>query len=253
MATVTDILARLGLSKKEAKVYMACLRLGTSPASIIAARAEVNRATSYNILESLIKKGFIRQIRRRGADRYEATDPKTLHIALDGQMQQALNEFEQRQEILRSAMPTLRTLALPYESFPKVSFVEGLAAIGNVYAEALDSENGFLGVFDPQHTLPPFEEMTKKILERANKQKAHIREIAVAGPQAKEYKALVKNPNHKIKILPKKYKFSGDYILTKSKLYLVSIEPYPVAVAVESKHIVEDQRAIFELLWSHLK
>ena len=52
-------LQKIGLSEKEAKVYLAAMELGQAPVQKIAQKAKVNRATTYVILEGLQKKGVI--------------------------------------------------------------------------------------------------------------------------------------------------------------------------------------------------
>ena len=46
-------LEHLGLSDKEAKVYLAALEMGPSPVQDISHKAHVNRATTYVMIESL--------------------------------------------------------------------------------------------------------------------------------------------------------------------------------------------------------
>ena len=49
-------LQNYGLSEKEARVYLTVLELGTSIASTIARRAEVNRVTVYGMFDEMEKK-----------------------------------------------------------------------------------------------------------------------------------------------------------------------------------------------------
>ncbi|MBI4087815.1 TrmB family transcriptional regulator, partial [Candidatus Kaiserbacteria bacterium] len=49
----------LGLSEKEARVYLAALELGQNTAERIAKQASVNRSTTYVQLDSLMKMGLI--------------------------------------------------------------------------------------------------------------------------------------------------------------------------------------------------
>jgi sugar-specific transcriptional regulator TrmB len=51
-----DNLMDLGLSKKEAYVYIICLEFSTAPASVIAKKSEIKRETCYYILKKLIDK-----------------------------------------------------------------------------------------------------------------------------------------------------------------------------------------------------
>src|SRR5437868_13388020 len=49
----------MGLSEKEAKVYLAALELGPTTAEKLAIQAKVNRSTTYVQLESLMEKGLM--------------------------------------------------------------------------------------------------------------------------------------------------------------------------------------------------
>ena len=53
-----EILKNIGLSPKEAKVYLAVLKLKKGLITSIAEQAGVNRTTTYDILEYLNKKGL---------------------------------------------------------------------------------------------------------------------------------------------------------------------------------------------------
>jgi len=67
-----------GLEPKEEKIYLTCLALGPSPASIIAERAAIKRPTTYLILENLVKEGYISQSSRNGVIQFSAVDPEDL-------------------------------------------------------------------------------------------------------------------------------------------------------------------------------
>jgi sugar-specific transcriptional regulator TrmB len=49
-------LQQYGFTEKEAKVYLACLQLGSAPGSTIARYASEKRVTVYTILKELVKK-----------------------------------------------------------------------------------------------------------------------------------------------------------------------------------------------------
>ena len=72
-------LQKLGLSQKEASVYIATLELGeASPVSTIAKKAEVNRTTTYDILETLVQKGIVITSTHKKYKFYRAQPPEKL-------------------------------------------------------------------------------------------------------------------------------------------------------------------------------
>lgn len=66
-------LRKLGLKPKEINVYLAALQLGWSPVQKIAQAAGVSRPTAYEVIRGLIKKGLMREIKRKGVIKGEKT------------------------------------------------------------------------------------------------------------------------------------------------------------------------------------
>ncbi|MBS3158284.1 hypothetical protein J4206_03275, partial [Candidatus Woesearchaeota archaeon] len=54
--TVEEQLREYGLSDKEAKVYLACLKAGVCTANKISILTDLRRSTTYDVLESLKSK-----------------------------------------------------------------------------------------------------------------------------------------------------------------------------------------------------
>lgn len=71
-------LKHLGLKDKEAAVYVAALQLGPSPVQVIARKAKVVRATTYVILEDLLKKGLVTSYKEEKKTLFSAEPPRQL-------------------------------------------------------------------------------------------------------------------------------------------------------------------------------
>lgn len=68
-------LIKLGLSEKEAKVYLAALELAQDSAQNIAKKAGVNRPTTYVILEKLMKLGLANTLEENKKTLFVAESP----------------------------------------------------------------------------------------------------------------------------------------------------------------------------------
>lgn len=79
-------LIAFGLSPKEAKVYIAALELGESPASEIANYAGEQRLSTYSILERLCKKGFVSQYQKKRVKFFRALSPESFLKHCDEQI-----------------------------------------------------------------------------------------------------------------------------------------------------------------------
>ncbi len=76
-------LVQLGLSEKEAKLYLLLLQIGSSPVSALAKRAAVKRVTVYSVLEGLVERGLVSYQNQAGGRRYNAYDPECLLYLLE--------------------------------------------------------------------------------------------------------------------------------------------------------------------------
>jgi|GEM_PF-2386228 len=84
----------LGLTTKEAAVYLACLELGAAPVQAIATRSGIKRVTVYVVLESLVARGLVSQINAAKKSAFRAEDPARIiqmlqrkRLELDTQLQ----------------------------------------------------------------------------------------------------------------------------------------------------------------------
>lgn len=119
-------LQNYGLSEKEARVYLTVLELGTSIASTIARRAELNRATTYTLLEDLKRDGIVNEATKDGVKYYSVISPDVL-----------LNQLEQKYESFKDKVPELLALAQKFGNKPKVQFFEGLEWMKKLYRQVV--------------------------------------------------------------------------------------------------------------------
>lgn len=78
-----EILQDAGLSKNEAKVYLALLSLGIVSAGKVADRCKLHRTNVYDALDRLISKGLVSHlIDKKNVKMFEATDPNKLVVLI---------------------------------------------------------------------------------------------------------------------------------------------------------------------------
>lgn len=140
MEFVTE-LKKLGFKDKEAAVYLACLELGSAPVQQIGRKAKVVRATTYVILEQLMKMGLVTRFDQGKKTLFSPEPPHQLLRLLEKEQEQ----IQEKQEDLKDILPELQMLMKTAESAkPTVRFFEGkegLHAIRqeiNMYAQPGD-------------------------------------------------------------------------------------------------------------------
>ena len=124
-------LRSLGLTEKQAKVYMANLFLGPVSAQKIAEQAGINRPTAYDILEELARLGLVSRT---------SNDGKTVFVSagVDGLkdwLQRQADELEQRGQELERLMPELQQVTRQGNAdAPTVRFVHGKEGIDALWS-----------------------------------------------------------------------------------------------------------------------
>src|ERR1041385_3599766 len=147
-------LGKLGLSDKEALVYLASLELGPSPVQIISRKAEVNRATTYVMIEALLQKGLMSTFEKGKKVMYTAEKPERLHRIVHTE-RAAVDEKEQ---VVKRLLPELEALSNAAGERPKVSFYEGIEGLEamreTIFDAQIDKMEDVISYDDLRHLFP---------------------------------------------------------------------------------------------------
>ena len=76
-------LEQLGLTEKEAKIYVALLEVGEATAQQLATKSGINRATTYVTLENLLKRGLASNITKKKKTYFIIESPQQILDFLD--------------------------------------------------------------------------------------------------------------------------------------------------------------------------
>ena len=78
-------LQEIGLSEKEAQMYLALLQVDSESIQELAKRTGINRTTVYPVLETLKKKGLVSEIQIGKKTYYSAASPERLETFIERQ------------------------------------------------------------------------------------------------------------------------------------------------------------------------
>ena len=106
MEQLLSELKHLGLSEKEGLVYLSALSLGPSPVQDISEKANVNRATTYVMIEMLAARGLMNTFEKDKHRYFIAESPDRLSSILRIQQK----ELEEKQNEFEKTLPALMEL-----------------------------------------------------------------------------------------------------------------------------------------------
>lgn len=241
-------LGKIGLSNKQANVYLALLGLGEAKITDIAKQANLKRPTVYLIIEELELLGLVSKIIKGKQKIYSAAHPKRISELLEFRK----NQF---QELLPNLLSTYGSAS----GQPKVQMLEGLEGIKQAYREAINmlpkKNTEQLWISNISSFLERFPDIISEYVRTLNKfPKSKIREILFGKKPADKYFGETKinqRPNHQIKHLDDK-NIGGetDQLITENRIVFFSFSPKPFALIIESEELAKTQKFLFENIWS---
>ncbi len=124
-----------GLSEKEARVYLSLLELEMAGVNDISKKANINRSSTYVVIESLKKRGLVSMSPDKKVQKYIAATPEILLQIAEEASDQKIRVKRKIEEIL----PGLRALHKQTQHKPKVVVYEGEEAVKMSYYSTFDS------------------------------------------------------------------------------------------------------------------
>ena len=250
-AQLISNIEELGLSNKEARIYVASLMLGPSGVQSIADYSGIKRVTTYVILESLVSLGLVSQSVKGKKTLFIAEDPTNLRRLLDKREQ----EVKEQKQGFEAILPDLLGLkSLPKES-ANVRFYDGAEGIKGLfttfyttYQGKLDTVYGISNI-DQLHAFFPELAATSAHPERVrHKLSSKFVYTSERGPI---YRDTDKQTGRISRFVPmEKYPLSGDISIIGDYVIILSlIGQQPLGITIHSKEIARSMRVFFDMIW----
>lgn len=128
-------LEAIDLRKKDFRVYLTLLKLGTAPLRKIAQEAELNRGTVYDILKRLLNIGLVSFVDAKTHRYFTAENPKKLTGVAT---RKEVAVLEARTE-LQQMIPALQELVGWSKHRPSVRYYEGDVGVRDILEDVLDT------------------------------------------------------------------------------------------------------------------
>lgn len=238
-------LQAIGLTDKQAKVYVAALFLGPSSAQKISQQAEVNRATTYVILEELIQMGVVSQ---------SSEGKKTVFVAegaeaIDRHIELVKKNLTEQQAELKNLKPELETIARDSQSTtPQVFFFKGKDGVDQVnkyYRKHAKPNSTTYVMFNVDEADRLAKEAGQTSVEFRKKKNIAVQTMYYSDKIEIKSDSKINRQSKRLEFKPK-----ADITLQEDFAILSSYRDSSlVSMVLESKDIVEALRQVFEMAW----
>ena len=239
----------IGLSQKEANVYLAILTLGRGVASRIAREAHMVRTTVYDILGSLFDKGLVTLTGKEPKQEYVAESPDKLQEYINSQLEKKQADLKQAESVLIPQLKSIHNV----KNRPKVMFYEGEEGMKQVYEDTLTSHEpirAYANVGDMHLGLPGY---FPKYYQRRAGNGIAIRAIIPNTKTGRERKSFDKEEMRETALVPKNvFDFSPEINIYDNKVMIASWRE-KLGIIIESTEISDAMKKIYELAWVEAK
>ncbi len=240
---VNELLANLGLSEAESKIYLAALELGQSLPIHLAAKARIKRPTLYLALPKLFKQGLLSET-VVGKRRYLiAEDPQ---MFLD-QKQAELVQIDQ-------LVPELRLLLATSSSKPQINFYQGVEGVKKVYMDTLKQKQPLLEFVGIDSVQPEIEHYIKNYYIAYRIKKGIAVKMLISGSPKSGIWDIKSGPHllREVKTVPKElYPAPLDCFIYGNNVSFAVLrkDSEPVGLIIRSKEIATTMKSLFNFIW----
>lgn len=244
-------LQQIGLSEKEAEVYVALLQFDNASVTDLAKKTKVNRTTIYPVLESLAQKGLVGEIQIDKKTHYQAEPPERLETFIERQ-KVVLDENSKR---LKDVIPQLKSIQRESGERPVVKYFEGkegiISSIEEMYDPDIKRNEKEIYLIYPKDLLneifAPEEKNKYRSVRLKNKVKSKVLYTFKDG-------VIPSNEDgERIKIDEKKYPITCDISIHGDYVRINTLKDKLAGISIKSKDFAETMKSLFKLAFDNLK
>jgi len=236
---------RLGFTENHAAVYLAALELGETSITELSKRAVLKRPTTYLIIDDLQMQGLLSESKKGKRRVFSAAHPRRL-----------LEITRSREKQTEEAMPELLALYNAPKEKPKIQVFEGVKGVQSVYEELYQSMSNkeealWFTNIEALSSIPEAAKGFERMVGRLTNPK--IRELIYgdnAGVKWEKDLEKTRGKNHFVRLLPTEYPFGEtDTMIFGNKFVTVSLAGKIFTTVIESTHVAQTYRTMFEWAW----
>lgn len=240
--SLSETLQKLGLSEKEAAIYLAGLELGPASVKALAIKSKVKRTTIYQLLDDLKVKGLFKESLRKKKLLYVAAHPNQLKIILNEQNEVLNRNFEAILSVTNSDLGK-----------PAIELYDTVEGIHKMYEDALVEVIGnTIGISGDEAVSGLEEEWLQKYVQKRQRTGAEAKTIMTDSKLAKKWREQDALQSRKTKLLPGCEQIPVNIEVVGDRVLITSLKGETLGVVIKSARISSGFRTILNQLWGRL-
>jgi len=235
------VLKQYGLNERQARIYLACLELGSSSAQKISKKVDLARSSCYEILEQLKKQNLITAFQKKTVRYFSAEDPRHL-----------IMQTKEKMAILEQALPQLQAVYKTSTTQPTVRFYQGQEGMKLILQEVLREAKEIYAFNSVDDLLSLLGEYWPRFVAQRVRKKIPVKVILRDSTQARERQRSGMPELREVRIIPVMYDHHGFLLIWNKKIAMFSLQHDYMALLIESEELARMQKIMFEVIWDLL-
>lgn len=247
MSPLHTSLVALGLTPRQAQIFLYCQEYGSLSVSRLAQLMEIPRTTIHGYVQEMLQSGFLTCTTHQHGAMYQSVSPDHLILRLREQQEQ----LEQQIKTITDMKPSLLSLSEQQRHLPKVRYYQWRESLEAIYKKFSDSEVGF-AYFDAAVAAHSLWWSVEKLTQTFSQISGSLRELVVDNEAGRIYAHGIRNPHHQIKLLdPTRFdlQFPTDTICCDETLYYISYDRNMIVLEISHTPFYQSTQTMFDIIW----
>ena len=234
----------IGLSEKEAEVYLFLLQGDGFSIIDIAKKTKINRTTIYPVIKSLSEKGLVSETTNNSKTHYQAESPDRLETYVE--RQKIL--LEENSKKIKDIIPQLKSTQRELGERPIVKYFEGkegiMSANEDIFSDPVTGENAYM-----IYSKDLINEIFKS--QETSKFKNRRIERKIKGISLYNYKdgnIPSDETSTRLKIDENKYPLNCDISIYKDKIRIATLKKNLAGIYIQSADLAETLKSLIKLI-----
>ena len=225
------VLTEMGLTKGEAKIYLALLKTGKSSVNQLSERIELHRPNIYDYLQKLIDKGLVNYSTEENVKRFSAVDPEKL-----------LEFIQAKEDALRDNLSEFKKIQNTPDEEITVEVYKGREGVKTSFNDLIRVGEDYVGFgIDEATWEKDFATVIRQHFRKEKKTGIKSRILT-----SKKATAIYEHGNYRY--IDEKYFSPTSTLIYGDRVCTIIREPL-TTIIVTNKQNAETQRRHFEMLW----
>ncbi len=232
-------LKEYGLTEKEAKLFLVCLKTGEATANRLAELIDIPRSTVYDLLQKLLNKGLISTTIKGSKAYFIANNPKVLLKSLD----------DKRYKIER-IIPQLLNIQNQIHEKPIAEIYEGRKGVIFALDSVLNNAKSIKLIGSRKNAINVIEYHPDNFIAKRIEKKIPIKQILEDSPEARKLKSLKYS---KVKYLESIKNSKNVIFIYNDTVINLILGPELSVIKIQSIEYAESQEILFDEMWKNAK